>query len=371
MGNGDKRDPHARNSTDEGLRSERRKTDVELASRSDAMRDVATDVVLVARNKADSLLSVARDAEDVKMTAAHSTQDLTQERAHEDAALEGARSDADELARDEGERRQIALASLLAFEREYTDLRLETERIRADQALTSREDFMAMVSHDLRSLLGGIALSAELLKEVGKGDQPFVKVTQYAERIQRFTARMNRLVADLMDVASIEAGKLALVRVRRRASLLLRDAMEAFEPAAAAHGIVLECESGSDAGIVEIDHERILQVLTNLVGNALKFTPKNGRIKIRIEGRGDDVHFSVADTGEGVPDALREKIFERYFQSNVTDRRGLGLGLFISKSIVEAHGGTIWAESTPGKGSTFHFTVPARPRANVRAQPLS
>lgn len=362
MATGEKRDPQARTSTDEGLASERRKTDRELASRTDAIRTTASDVVTEARQKADSVLSHARDLEDQKMTAEHSVEDLTQERADEDAIVKGARVGADAVARDESEQRQVALAALLAFEREYTDLRLETERERADQALTSREDFMAMVSHDLRSLLGGIALSAELLKEVGKSDDPMAKVTKYAERIQRFTARMNRLVGDLMDVASIDAGKLGLVRVPRNALLLLRDSMEAFERATSAGGIELRCEGGANVGVVELDHERILQVLTNLVGNALKFTPKDGQIVIRLDRRGDDVYFEVMDTGEGIPVEMHDKIFERYVQSTAGTRRGLGLGLFISKSIIEGHGGKIWVDSTPGNGSTFHFTVPAPAR---------
>lgn len=320
------------------------------------MRDTATDVVTEARDKADSVLNEARDREDLKN--GQSTQ-LTMERAREDAVLRTARSGADAVARDEVEERRVALASLLAFEREDTDLRLEIERKRADQVLTSREDFMAMVSHDLRTLLGGIALSAELLKEVQKSDQPFVRVTHYAERIQRFSARMNRLVGDLIDVASIEAGKLSLLRSRYNASLLLRDSRDAFEPAAAAGGIGLTCTSAEDPGIVELDHERILQVLTNLVSNALKFTPRGGLITIDVARRDDAICFSVADTGCGIPTELLERVFDRYFQSQDGDRRGLGLGLFISKSIIEAHGGKIWATSTPGKGSTVFFTVPA------------
>jgi len=359
MAQDDKRDPHERSSTDESLRVERAKTDAELAGTSKAIQEVAMALVSEARHKADSILNDAREREDLKTTDDRSVHDLSRERAREDAVLERERDGADAVARDERERRQLALASLLAFEREDTDLRLETERERADQALTSREDFMAMVSHDLRSLLGGIALSAELLRDVGMTDEPLVKVKTCAERIQRFTARMNRLVGDLMDVTSIEAGKLSLVGVRRAASSLLRDALEAFEPAALAHGIQLRCEAQADPGVVEVDHERILQVLTNLVGNALKFTPRGGVIVIRAERRDEDVCFSVTDTGVGIPADLLEKIFGRYFQTRDGDRRGLGLGLFISKSIVEAHGGTIWAESTPGQGSAFFFTVPA------------
>jgi signal transduction histidine kinase len=247
---------------------------------------------------------------------------------------------------------------LLAFEREDTDLRLEFERKRADQVLTSREDFMAMVSHDLRSLLGGIALSAELLKEVESSAQPFVQVRRYAERIQRFSVRMTRLVGDLMDVASIEAGKLALQRSRYDVAMLMLDSHDAFKPAAVADGIELVCTSDEELGIVELDHERILQVLTNLVTNALKFTPRGGRITIDARRRDDEICFSVADTGSGIRPEMLETIFNRYVQSDDVDRRGLGLGLFISRSLVEAHGGKIWATSTPGKGTTVLFTVP-------------
>lgn len=354
MSAGDEGDPDERSSTDEGLRSERERTDAELASRSAAISDAASEVVAEAREKADAVLSDARDREDLERTAGAA---VTDAREREDEMLELARDGADAVERDELEQRRVALASLLAFERESTDLRLETERERADQLLTSREDLMAMVSHDLRNLLGGIALSAELLKEVEKTDAPFDRVKKYAERIQRFSARMGRLVGDLMDVASIEAGKLGLVRTRRSANLLLREAMDAFEPPAIANGVLFRCESRNDAGVVELDHERILQVLTNLVGNSLKFTPRGGQITVRLARRDDELGVSVADTGCGISADLLDKVFERYFQSR-TDRRGLGLGLFISKSIIEGHGGKIWAESTPGRGTTFHFTVP-------------
>ena len=361
MSTGGKRDGRERSATDASVRSQRQQTDEALVRRSEAQSDEATGVVAEARHKADSVLSVARDREDLAMTAHHDTEDLTQERAEADQVLEWARSGADAVVRDEAELRQVSLAKLLAFERDFSDLRLELERARADRALTSREDFLAMVSHDLRSLLGGIALSAELLAEVGTYPDPLVKVADYAARIMRFSARMNRLIGDLMDVASIEAGKLSLVRVRRRATLLLRDALEAFAPVAAAQDITLRCECGMDPGVVELDHERLLQVLTNLVGNALKFTPKGGAIVIRLERRQGDVCFSVTDSGEGVSLELRDRIFERYYQSRAADRRGLGLGLFISRSIIEAHGGRIWIEGEPGQGASFLFAVPMVP----------
>jgi signal transduction histidine kinase len=365
--NADRRVPQERSSTDESLRQERSKTDAELARRADATQLEAAGILSEARERADSVLNDARELEDQK-PAVRTHGEVRHERDREDAALEGARSSADALTRDSHERRHIALASLLAFEREGTDLRLETERDRIDAALTSREDIMAMVSHDLRSLLGSIALCAELLKLGNRAqDGSGANVTKYAGQIQRFTARMNRLVGDLMDVASIEAGKLGLKRAQRNPALLLRDAMDAFEPAAMALGITLTWEAKGEPCMSELDHERILQVLTNLVGNALKFTPRGGQIAMRMERRGSEVCFAVADSGSGIARDVIERVFDRYYQSSAGDRRGLGLGLFIAKSIVEGHGGEIWVESEPGKGSTFFFTLPICAGANSPA----
>jgi signal transduction histidine kinase len=356
--NVEKRVLQERSSTDESLRQERSKTDAELARRADATQLEATGILNEAREKADSILSDARDLEDLTPTV-RSDGEVRHKRDQEDAALQGARSSADAVTRNDRERRQLALASLLAFEREGTDLRLETERDRIDAALTSREDIMAMVSHDLRSLLGGIALCAELLKLGNSTNEgSAASVDKYAGQIQRFTARMNRLVGDLMDVASIEAGKLGLTRAPRNPALLLRDAMDAFEPATSAMGITFTSDSSVSGCVSELDHERILQVLTNLVGNALKFTPRGGTISIKLERRGDDVCFAVADTGTGIAPDVMAHVFDRYYQSSAGDRRGLGLGLFIAKSIVEGHGGKIWVESEPGTGSTFYFTLP-------------
>lgn len=360
MTSGGKREFDERVSTDQSLLSERRKTDEELAKKVLSVDDVATNVVIEARGKADSLLDEARAVEDRLSGDGRSRDDqraVEDARVAADAAVDEARRDADAVAADENNHRLVALARLLAFERQDTDLKLELERLRADVQLTSRNDFMAIVSHDLRRLLGGIALSAELLKTVENVPNPFARVNEYAERIQRFSARMNRLVGDLMDVASIEAGKLSLVRSRRDVTALLRDVIEAFEATAASQGVVLRTTCTSP-GRFDGDHERLFQVLTNLVGNALKFTPRGGRIVVAVDRRDDVIEFAVSDTGEGITPDFLDRVFDRFVQSADGDRRGLGLGLFIAKSIVEAHGGSIWVESTVGQGSTFFFRVP-------------
>jgi signal transduction histidine kinase len=168
---------------------------------------------------------------------------------------------------------------------------------------------------------------------------------------------MTRLLGDLVDVASIEAGRFGVVPETSDANALVRDTVEAFRPAASAKGISLVLAAADGVLLAKYDQDRILQVLANLLSNAIKFTGR-GSIAVRVESIGTEVRFSVADTGAGVePDHL-QSIFERFWQVTRGDRRGLGLGLFISRCIVEAHGGRIWAESALGRGSTFYFTLP-------------
>lgn len=365
----DKAEPPHRDTTDESLRTERRKTDKQLEGSLNTIKRDAEEVVAEARVKADSLLSDARDLEDQKLASqsqpggvsAGVSDAIDETRAREDAVLVTERKDADVAAEQERARRQLALASLLAHERQDTDLHLSLERTHADAALSSREDILALVSHDLRALLGGIALSADMLGRLAKAEQPDGQLVRYATSIQRFTASMNRLIGDLLDTASIEAGKLSVVPERRDAAHLVRDALDAFQPAAVAKHIELTCEVIGEPLVAAFDYERILQVLTNLVGNSLKFTDKAGRIAIRVEPHDGRLLFTVTDTGRGIATDRLEQVFDRFFQLNRNDRRGLGLGLFIAKSIVQAHGGRIWAASNPGKGSVFSFEIPVAP----------
>src|SRR4051812_27381760 len=230
------RKPGERRSTDESLRIERRQTDSHLAGTLGALGDAGDDLIAKARDKADSVLKDARDRQDEKLVSdgrlENAADDLEQQRAGEDATLASERSDADDEATAARAQRQLALVSLLAHERKDTDLRLKLERTRADQVLSSREDFMAMVSHDLRTLLGGIALSAELVNERAAANAPIADVIGYANRIQRCCGQMNRLVGDLMDVASIEADKLSMVQELSDLVRLVRDSVDAFQPAA-------------------------------------------------------------------------------------------------------------------------------------------
>ena len=181
---------------------------------------------------------------------------------------------------------------------------------------------------------------------------------EVARRLRRLTARMNRLIGDLLDVVSMESGKLHVEPVEDDAARLLAETMDAFGPLAAARQIRLHSEIGAGRVVARFDHDRILQVLANLVGNAIKFTKPGGSIALRLASTADEIQFTVRDTGCGIASDPIDAIFGRFSQAAQTDRRGLGLGLYISRCIVDAHGGAISAESEPGQGSTFHFTLP-------------
>jgi signal transduction histidine kinase len=217
---------------------------------------------------------------------------------------------------------------------------------------------MGMVTHDLRNLLGAIALVAEVQIQTATEDEPGRRAREAAAKIQRLTARTSRLVGDLVDVASIEVGQFATTLKTSDVQALLQDSLEAFEPLALNKNISLEVVDAGGSLRASFDHGRILQVLANLLANAIKFTDQGGHITVRVEATDSEVSFFVQDTGAGIASDQLETIFERFWQVTKNDRRGLGLGLFISKCIVEAHAGRIWAESKVGEGSTFCFTLP-------------
>jgi len=353
-----------RDDTDDSLRSEREKTDQELRAARAAIEDDADDAVELARGRAEDMLLEARARTDRDMAAVAASasieRDVAGERAEEDRIWAAERATEDERIHVEREERQRALNELLRLEREATDERLLIERAHADETIATRDDFLGMVSHDLRTLLGGIALNAALLtKHADKQGEAGIETLRHAHRIQRFTARMNRLIGDLLDVVSLEAGQLAVSPRPRDAVQLVRDVMETFQPEFSAKGLTLSSEVAAGTLLATFDHERIVQVLANLFSNALKFTEAGGHVSLLVAPHGEKVRFSVSDTGIGVPPDALQTIFDRFRQVKARDRRGLGLGLYISRCIIEAHGGQIWAERREGPGTTFHFTLPS------------
>jgi signal transduction histidine kinase len=351
-----------RASTDQSLHSEREKADLEYDKRQTAMDEAEDAAIHRARGKADKALRAARQRADSKLarskTPAGAQERLSRERAHEDTALHAERYSADAARRDERAERKRALAALLHLERAETDKHLLFERTRSDEGLVTREHVLEMVSHELFSFLGGIALQADFLLQNAAEDAVGRKTATAAKFIQRFTAGMKRLIGDLVDVASLDAGRLRVAPVLQDASELVRESVEAFLPLARAQGLSLEANIREKKLMAKFDHDRVLQVLANLLSNAIKFTPEGGRILIQAEPVDQDLRFSVMDTGLGIPSDQLGAVFERYWQAHSEGPRGLGLGLYISKGIVEAHGGRIWVESQLGTGSTFLFTLP-------------
>ena len=238
-------------------------------------------------------------------------------------------------------------------------LAVENARLfdQAQQATRDRDEMLGVVAHDLRNPLNTIFMASQLLLElVPASDRP--KEHRQLEIVTRAAGRMNQLIQDLLDVRRIEGGRLSLDTSPMDPRVVVGEAVELLRPIAQASSLRLETDILTGTPLVSVDPPRIQQVLSNLVGNAIKFTPPGGEISLRVAPVDGEVRFAVVDTGPGIsPDALPH-IFGRFWQGKPGDNRGIGLGLTIAKGIVEAHGGRIWVESKPGAGSSFYFTVP-------------
>jgi signal transduction histidine kinase/DNA-binding response OmpR family regulator len=229
----------------------------------------------------------------------------------------------------------------------------------AQDATRARDDLVAIVSHDLRNPVHTIHMAASFLLEVSPSEDRRVTARRQLEVIQRSATRANRLIQDLLDVARIQAGGLAVETVPIEVKSLVMEAVESATPLAAAASLRVSYAIPEGSAFVSADRERVLQVLANLIGNALKFTPKGGEINILANLEPTQVRFTDQDTGPGIPAEHLNHVFDRYWQAKSTAKLGTGLGLSIAKGIVEAHGGRIWVESPPGSGAAFQFTLPA------------
>jgi signal transduction histidine kinase len=219
-----------------------------------------------------------------------------------------------------------------------------------------RDQVLGVVAHDLRNPLSTILLQAAALKR--RGPEPERRSAKPREAIFRAATRMNHLIQDLLDVALMEAGQLTVERARLSVRELIIGAVDMQRPLAASSSLDLRVDVDPDVPDVWIDRERLLQVFENLIGNAIKFTKAGGRITAGAAPKDREVVFWVADTGSGIAPESLPHVFDRFWQAARAGRQGAGLGLPITKGIVEAHGGRIWVESTPGKGTTFFFTIP-------------
>ena len=227
----------------------------------------------------------------------------------------------------------------------------------AQRATHLRNEILGVVSHDLRNPLSVMAMCGSRL--VSEHDLDREAAAGIGQTIQEAAAWMQRLVADLLDIASIEAGKLSVQRQPHEPVIIAAKSALGFEHVAEEREIELEVVTPDAMPPVIVDEQRIIQVLSNMIQNALKFTNRGGRVRVEVMDQGDAVRFSVHDSGSGIPADQMPRVFDRFWQADQRATiRGSGLGLSIAKGIVEAHGGRIWVESQVGMGSAFHFTVP-------------
>jgi signal transduction histidine kinase len=238
----------------------------------------------------------------------------------------------------------------------------------AERALQARDEVLGVVAHDLRNPLNTILMAVGLLQR--PPGEPERRSLKPVEVIQRSATRINRMIEDLLDVVRMEAGRLPVEPARVHAGKALSEFVEAQKPLASSSSLELRLDVAADVGEILADRDRLLQVLENLVGNAVKFSRSGGCVTVGAARRNGELLFWVKDTGAGIASDDLPHLFDRFWQARKAGRQGIGLGLAIVKGIVEAHGGRIWVESQLGEGSTFFFTLPlADSRGNVAGGP--
>jgi signal transduction histidine kinase len=249
---------------------------------------------------------------------------------------------------------ELLLAESEAMARSEQDARSAAER-----AIQARDEVLRVISHELRAPLTVMKIAVDPLLD--EPEPSPVSVQHSADLLKRSVDWMERLLGDLLDAASIEAGRLALAREHDSAADILTHAAVMFDGTARQGGIALESRAAPDLPVVFADRARVLQALSNLVTNAFKASCPGGRVTLRAERDQDGVRFSVEDTGSGIAAENLPHMFDRSWQQQHHANAGLGLGLAIVQGIVAAHGGQVGVESVLGQGSRFSFTIPAAP----------
>jgi len=259
--------------------------------------------------------------------------------------------------RDVSERRQAEM-QMRSLQANYM-AELEARQREAERLNLLKSEFLASMSHELRTPLHTIIGFAELLSEDAEGTLN-EKQKRFLQHIQQDSEHLLGLINDVLDLSKIEAGAMSLRIEHVSLADAISDALNAIRPRAAMKSLALE-NHNTFTGLVAVDPMRLKEVFYNLLGNAVKFTPEEGNITLEAEEAGQFVRITVADSGIGVPADQLEQVFEKFYQVGYATsgvREGTGLGLAICKRLIEMHGGSIWIESKPGRGSRFHFTVP-------------
>jgi len=372
--------------TDASLGAERASTDTDINPTAAKAQRVLDDVIEHDRLLADERLVKFRHGVDIiraRDRSASAAVSVETERAVADEGRRVERHAADAFVDQERQRSDAAVNTdrraheaqrvRLEARREETDEQLSTERSGTDIAVATfeqtkaalaraeheqgrRDAVLGMVSHDLRSPLCIIAMNAQFITDEVKD----ASVGEAAQEITQAAARMERLLADLLDIARIDSGMLRIVRRPHDVGPLVGEVFRSYRPLFADRGMTFTLEAPGAPLLASFDHDRIIQVLSNLLGNAMKFTPRDGTVGLVVERRGAEIEFVLRDSGPGIHPDMLPHVFKRFWQVDANARRGLGLGLYICEQIVNAHGGRIWAESELGNGATFRFTLPAQ-----------
>jgi len=257
--------------------------------------------------------------------------------------------------------RLAAHRAALAIERARFHEAERAARVEAEAANRAKDEFLAMLSHELQTPLSIVLLWATLLRSGGLDPAGVARALDIIEQNAR---AQNQMIVDLLDVSRITAGKLALHLQRIAPEPIVRTAIEALRPIAEAKGVSLSLDADSGAGPIVCDAQRLHQVIANLVGNGIKFTPARGRVEVGLTQDGDAVRITVRDTGYGISQEFLPHVFERFQQADTGLTRkhgGLGLGLAIVRHLVQLHGGTASVSSAgEGKGATFTVLLPVR-----------
>jgi signal transduction histidine kinase len=369
--------------TDKSLEDERAKTDQHLERRRRQVEQQTAEAIRADRHSADQERTRQRADMDHRLTGDQGdseAQAVKQERERADIATSRERKNQDSaLQRERFEKRLIAEA-LLATERRETDVSLRSERDFADLAsadsvrllseeqsahtqtkntLSRRDEALAMVSHDLKNPSIAITIGVHIMrKRLSEDSLDRSVLFKELAIIEQSAFGIDRMVDALLDIQKIAHGKLPVHATRGDLCVLLQESVDLFAPIAATKSCSLIADICPEPLWASFDHDRLLQVLSNLIGNAIKFTPSGGTITLSGQKHDGQVAISVSDNGPGIAEHDHAKLFKEFSQVQEHDT-GLGLGLFIAKSIVEAHGGYIQVASTLGQGSTFTFSLAA------------